>query len=591
MYKTANILMFCVLASRSFLFGSSAPAPQPAQKGEELHISLAEPGQYGGTLVIGERAEPKTFNPVVAVDAPSREVIGRMMADLVHINRLTQKTEPALATSWKLSKDGRTFTVRLRHGVRFSDGQPFNADDVIFSFKVYLDEKAHWPQRDLWIIGGKPVSVVKIDDYTVRFDLAQPYAAADRIFDSVWILPRHLLSKSYEGGQLAQAFTLNTAPDSLAGLGPFRLKQYTSGERIVLERNPYYWKADRSKRRLPYLDEISFVFVGNEDAQILRFESHETNVISRFSPDNYSAMAREQQSRRYDLLDLGPSLEYNFLFFNLNELPAGKFPQITREQTWFRDIKFRQAISAAVDRRSIVRVVYGGRAVPLWGNVTPGNKLWMNEGIPHPERSIEHAKELLKAAGFSWNRGGKLVDSQNGLVEFTLITSSSNAQRVKMATLVADDLMQLGINVHVVPLEFRAVLDRVFQSNEYEACLMGLGGGDADPNGDMNVWMSTGGTHVWNLHETKPATGWEAQLDRLMNQQLVTINYKKRKLIYDRAQQIIAENVPLIFLATPNVLVGATRDLANFHPATLDPYVLWNADELYFRPQGVTAGK
>src|SRR6185312_9339852 len=168
--------------------------------------------------------------------------------------------------------------------------------------------------------------------------------------------------------------------------------------------------------------------------------------------------------------------------------------------------------------------------------------------------------------GFSCDRGVRGVDAQRCTVEFTLITSSSNAQRVKMATLVADDLMQLGINVHVVPLEFRAVLDRVFQSNEYEACLMGLGGGDADPNGDMNVWMYTGGTHVWNLHETKPATGWEAQLDRLMNQQLVTINYKKRKLIYDRAQQIIAENVPLIFLATPNVLVGATRDLANFHP-------------------------
>jgi len=527
----------------------------------------------------------------MAIDQNSQGVNARMMADLVHINRVTQKTEPALATSWKLSKDGRTFTVKLRHGVRFSDGSPFNADDVAFSFKVYLDEKSHWPQRDLWVIGGKPVSVVKVDDYTLRFEMAQPYAAADRIFDSVWILPRHLLIKSYERGELAQVFTLNTAPDSIAGLGPFRLKQYTPGQRIVVERNPYYWKADRSKRRLPYLDEISFLFVGNEDAQILRFESRDTNVISRFSPDNYWAMAREQQNRGFDLVDLGPSLEYNFLFFNLNDLPAGKFPQIAREQPWFRELKFRQAISAAVDRRSIVRLVFDGRAVPLWGNVTPGNKLWMNDGLPHPERSLNVAKELLKSAGFSWDREGKLIDSRNTPVEFTLITSSSNAQRVKMATLVADDLAQLGMSVHVVPLEFRAVLDRVFQSNEYEACLMGLGGGDADPNGDMNVWMSTGGTHLWNLHESKPASDWEAQLDRLMNQQLVTINFKKRKLVYDQAQQIIAENVPFVFLATPNVLVGASRELANFHPATLDPYVLWNADELYFRRQGVAAAK
>jgi peptide/nickel transport system substrate-binding protein len=421
--------------------------------------------------------------------------------------------------------------------------------------------------------------------------MSQPYAAAERIFDSVWILPQHLLHGSYEQGAFAQALSLNTAPDAVAGLGPFRLRQYLPGERIVLERNPYYWKADRNQRRLPYIDEVAFLFVGNEDAQILRFQSRETNIISRFSPENYAAMAREQQSRGYDLVDLGPSLEYNFVFFNLNDLPPNKFPQISREQLWFRDVRFRQAVSAAVDRRSIVRLVYGGRAAPLWGNVTPGNKLWVDQALARPERSLDHAKELLKSAGFSWTGDGKLIDPKKEPVEFTLITSSSNAQRVKMATLVADDLSQLGMSVHVVPLEFRGVIDRVFQSNDYEACLMGLGGGDADPNGDMNVWLSSGGTHLWNMHETKPATAWEGDLDRLMNQQLITIDYKKRKRIYDQAQQIIADNVPFIFLATPDVLVGASKELANLHPATLDPYVLWNADELYFRRQGVSAAK
>jgi len=456
---------------------------------------------------------------------------------------------------------------------------------------MYLDEKVHSANRDLLIIGGKPISVVKIDDYTVRFEMAQPYAAAERIFDSVAILPEHLLRKSYEQGAFAQAFTLNTAPTSIAGLGPFRLKQYLPGQRLVLERNPYYWKADRNHRRLPYLDEIAFLFVGNEDAQILRFQSGETSVISRFSPENYAAMAREQQSRDYDLLDLGPSLEYNFLFFNLNELPTDKFPQIAREQAWFRNLKFRQAISLAVDRQSIVKLAFGGRGVALWGNVTPGNKLWINRDLPHPERSIPQAKELLQSAGFSWDSRGKLLDPLHNPVEFTIITSSSNAQRVKMSTLVADDLAQLGMSVHVVPLEFRAVVDRVFQSNDYEVCVMGLGGGDADPNGDMNVWMSNGSTHLWNMHETKPATAWEAQLDSLLNQQLVKLDYKKRKRIYDEAQAIIANNLPFIFLASPNVLVGAKRRVANFHPAPLEPYVLWNADELYFRQEGVAEAK
>ena len=572
-------------------YASSAPSPEPIQRGEDLQISSAELGEYGGTLVVGQRAEPKTLNPVIATDAPSREVIGRMIGDLVHINRVTQQTEPALASSWKLSKDGRSFTVNLRRGIRFSDGRPFTADDVVFSIHLYLDEKVHSPNRDLLIIGGKPISVVKIDDHIVRFEMSQPYAAAERIFDSVAILPQHLLQKNYDQGSFTQAFTLNTAPDAIAGLGPFRLKQYLPGQRLVLERNPYYWKADRNNHRLPYLDEIAFLFVGNEDAQILRFQSGETTVISRFSPDSFSAMAREQQNRGYELLDLGPSLEYNFLFFNLNDLPTDKFPYISREQMWFRDLKFRQAVSLAVDRQSIVKLAYAGRGMPLWGNVTPGSKLWINRDLPHPERSIPQAKELLKSAGFSWDQNEKLFDTQHKPVEFTIITSSSNAQRVKMATLIADDLAQLGISVHVVPLEFRAVVDRVFQSNDYEACVLGLGGGDADPNGDMNVWMSNGSTHLWNMHESKPATPWEAQLDTLLNQQLVTLDYKKRKRIYDEVQTIIANNLPFIFLASPNVLVGAMKQVANFHPASLEPYVLWNADELYLRQQGVAAVK
>lgn len=573
------------------LHAGSAPLPQPTQKGEELMIGSAEIGTYGGTLVVGERAEPKTLNPVVATDAVSRELIGRMQADLVHINRATQKTEPALAISWKLSKDGRSFTVKLRRGIRFSDGQPFNADDVVFSFQAYLDDKIHSPQRDLLVIGGKPLSVTKLDDYTVRFDMGQPYAAAERIFDNLAILPQHLLRKGYEQNAFPQAFTLNTASDAIAGLGPFRLKEYVPGQRVVLERNPYYWRADRNKQRLPYLDEIEFRFVGNEDAQILRFQSGETSLISRFSPENYTAMAREQQNRGYDLVDLGPSLEYNFLFFNLNDLPKDKYPQITREQEWFRELKFRQAVSLAIDRQSIVRLIYGGRAAPLWSNITPGDKLWMDESLSRPPRSIPQAKELLKASGFAWNGEGKLIDVHGKPVEFTIVVSSSNSQRTKMATLIVDDLSQLGMSVHVVPLEFRAVVDRVFQSNDYEACVMGLGGGDADPNVDMNVWMSNGGTHLWNLHETKPATSWEADIDRLLNEQLIALDYKKRKRIYDQVQEIIAGNVPFIFLATPDVVVGASKELANFHPATLEPYVLWNADELYFRKQGVTASR
>ena len=573
-------LYVCLLAGACF---AAAPAPEAAKPGEELARMAGVTGRFGGGLTIGQRSEPKTLNPVTATDAISREVIGRLMGDLIEINRASQLTEPALAKSWKISADGRTFTLQLRKGIRFSDGHPFDADDVVFSFNVYMDEAVDSPQRDLLIIDGKPILVSKLDQYTVRFVLPRPYAAAERIFDGLGMLPKHLLEKPYREGHFAQVWSLNVPPSEIAGLGPFRLKQYVPGQRVVLERNPYYWKVDRENQRLPYLDELVFLFVGTEDAQVMRFEAGETDMVSHLSSENYNLLAREKSRNGSQLADMGPGLEYNFLLLNLNDLGGKKLDEVATKQAWFRDLKFRQAINAAVDRQSIVRLVYGSRGAALWGNVGPGNRLWINQALPHPTQSVETARQLLKSAGYSWNSAGQLQDSTGRLVAFSIITSSSNSQRMKMATLLQDDLSHLGMQVHVVPLEFRAMIDRVFQSFDYDAAIMGLGGGDADPNPEMNVWTFNGTSHLWHMGETQPATGWERELDQLMQQQMVTLDYAKRKQLYDRAQQLIAENLPFIFLGTPNLLAGATARVGNFHPAVLDPYTLWNADELYVR--------
>jgi len=577
---TRLALVVCLCAATLL---ASAPAPQPVNQGEELARVDGATGRYGGHLVVGQRSEPKTLNPVTATDAVSREVFERLHADLIGINRGTQKAEPALAKSWKISPDGCIFTLKLRKGIRFSDGHPFDADDVVFSFTVYLDEAVSSPQRDLLIIDGKPLAITKLDQYTVRFSLPHPYAAAERLFDSFAILPRHILEKPYREGKFVQAWALNTPPNEVVGLGPFRVKQYWPGQRIVLERNPYYWKADRENHRLPYLDEIVFMFVGSEDAQVMRFEAGETDLINRLSSENYALLSKEQSRSRSQLADLGPSLEYNFLVFNQNDLSGKKLDDIARKQVWFQDLKFRQAVSAAVDRDSIVNLVYGLRGTALWGNVGPGNKMWVNQSIPHPQRSLETARQLLKSASFTWNAAGDLLDRTGQVVEFSIATSSSNAQRMKMATLLQDDLSHLGMHVHIVPLDFRAMVDRVFQSFDYEAAIMALGGGDADPNPEMNVWLSNGSTHLWRMNETQPATAWEREIDQLMNQQMVTLDYHKRKKLYDRVQQIIAEQLPFIFLATPNILAGAKAEIGNFQPALLDHYTLWNADQIYLR--------
>jgi peptide/nickel transport system substrate-binding protein len=563
---------------------SVAHSQQDAPKEDLLALS-GEPGRAGGRLVVSLRAEPKTLNPVLALDAPSREVISAMQADLVHINRSTQRTEPALAKSWAVSSDGLEYTLRLRQGLRFSDGQLVDADDVLFTFRVYLDESLHSPQRDLLIVGGKPIAVRKVDAYTLVFRFAQPYSVGERVFDSLAILPRHLLEKPYQEGKLGQTGSLSAPASQWAGLGPFRVKEYVAGQRLILERNPFYWKKDTNGYRLPYLDELVFLFVPSADAQVLRFESGETDMISRLSAENFSVLSRQQQS--YAMLDAGPGLEYNFLFFNLNDLGEKSGPEMATKQKWFREVKFRQAVSAAVDREAIVRLVYQKRGTALWGPVTPGNLRWADTAIAHPERSLEQARRLLRELGFRWTNQTSdeplLVDPDGKAVEFSILTSSSNADRTKMATLIQDDLKQLGMRVQVVPLEFRSLIDRITQTKQYDACVLGLISFDADPNSDLNVWLSRGATHLWNPLQAHPATPWEAEIDRLLDAQLTATSYEQRKKLYDRVQEILAANQPMIFLASPDILVGAKKIIGNFHPAVLEPYVLWNVEQLYRR--------
>ena len=563
----------------------AAALPQQKNAKEEFLILPGEVGLPGGRLVVSLRGEPKTLNPLIAADARSREVIGVMQADLIHINRTTQLTEPALAKSWKISPDGLTYTLVLRQGLKFSDGLPLDADDVLFTFRVYLDENVHAPQRDLLIVGGRPILVRKVDAYTVVFQLAKTYGVGERLFDGLAILPRHLFEKPYQEGKLGQSGSLATAADQWAGLGPFRLKEYVAGQRLVLQRNPYYWKSDAKGTRLPFVDELVFLFVPNADAQVLKFQSGETDMISQLGAENFSVLSRQQ--RGYTMMDAGPGLEYNFLFFNLNDIGEKTTPEMQRKQKWYREAKFRQAVSSAVDREAIVRLVYQGRGAALWGLVAPGNRRWGNEKLAHPARSLDRARTLLKEAGFSWSNGpngeSTLLDSDGKPVEFSILTSSTNADRAKMAALIQDDLKQLGMRVQVVPLESRSLIDRVTQSRDYDACIMGIASYDADPNSDISVWLSSGGLHLWNPSQAHPATPWETEIDRLVEEQMSARTFEQRKKLYDRAQEILAENQPMIFLASPDILAGAKNSIGNFHPAVLEPYVLWNVEQLYIK--------
>ncbi len=535
------------------------------------------PITLGGTVVVAQSSEPKTLNPVLAADQATRDALSALSADLVHINRQTLATEPALAERVAISPDGRRYTVTLRENLRFSDGTPLTADDVVFTFRVYLDPEVNSPQRDLLIVNDVPIAVSKISPRVVRFDLAAPYAPGERLFDSFWILPKHRLERAYVERRFTQAWTLGASPDEVVTAGPFHLKEYVPGQRLVLERNRYYWKHDDVGRALPYLDRLALEFVGDANAQLARLLAHEVNAAGRLRPED---LPRLEQSPQLAVRDAGPSLEYNFLFFNWSAAAP--------RASWFRSLDFRRAVAHAIDRDAIVRIVYQGRGSLLSSQVTPGNRLWQADAVSRYAYDPARAAQLLAAAGFRLDANHALVDHDGTPVEFSLMVSATNQARRKMATLIQEDLARIGVRVRLQPTDFGVMMDAVLKTRKFDAALWGVVSGDADPNADVNVWTTGGTLHVWNLRAPGDLTPralepWESEVDRLMTRQMTTTAFAPRKAAYDRVQQIVTANLPVVFLATPHVLAAADRNIGNFEPAALDPVLLWNAERLFWK--------
>ncbi len=529
-------------------------------------------GKSGGRVVVAIGSEPKTLNPVTAADQPTRDAIYALSADLIHINRATLLTEPALAENWRVSADGRHYTLTLRKGLRFSDGAPLTADDVVFTFQVYLDSKTDSPQRDLLMIDGKPIQVIKLSAESIRVDLPAPYAPGERLFDSFWILPRHKLQKAFDEGRLAQAWSTAASAADLATAGPFRLKEYKPGQRLTLERNPYYWKKDSAGHSLPYLDQLEFTF-GDQNAQVLRLLGGEVDAVAKIRAEDFANL---EKNPSLSAVDGGPSLESNFIFFNWNA------PQPL--SGWFRNLKFRQAVAYAIDRQAIARLVYQGRGSPLWTPAAGAIRLWFTDKVTRYPYDLKKADQLLRDGGFRRQGTGPLLDSAGRPVRFSIMVSASNQLRRRMAALVQEDLSKAGIEVQVLPTEFGAMMDAVNNTRKFEGALFGLGNGDADPNTEMNVWTSGGSLHVWNLKKDGAAPeAWQTELDRLMDAQMTATSQSKRKAVYDRVQQLLSENLPVTFLASPNVLAAAKRGLANWKPAVLEPVLVWNCDRFFWQ--------
>ncbi len=534
-------------------------------------------------LVISKSAGPKTFNRLMAADEQSTSVIDCLMGRLIRINRQTQQPEAELAASWQTSPDGKSFTCELRQDVKFSDGQPFTADDVVFTFQVLNDAEVGSPAADPFDFDGKRISVEKLGSHQVRFDFPVPHPTAERLFDGVPVLPKHILEPVYREGRFAEAWTLSTTPEQIVGLGPFRLKEYVAGQRVVLARNDHYWRLDAAGKRLPYLDEIVFSLDPDRNTQLLKFQQGETDLLSPVNADDVASLTPLEQQGKIKITDLGPSLIREVFWFNLND---GKQPKTGKPLVdpvklgWFKDARFRQAVSHAIDREAIVRLVFAGKASPQYGFLSPGDKLWFNPQVPTYPYDPARAKSLLAEAGFRLQNDDELFDAAGRPVTFTLLTNAGNVLRQKMSAMIQADLARLGIKLNLAAMESRALLSTINDSMSYEAGLLAIISGDADPNSHVNILASNGLTHWWHPQQKKPATDWEARIDELMKAQTSTLNAAERKKLFDEVQMIMAEQQPFIFLASRHLIVAAKTNIANLKPALLPDFVLWNCEEL-----------
>ncbi len=515
---------------------------------------LGQLSAQSGELRFCLRAEPKTFNPLKVEEDSSGAIRYLTGGVLVRVNRQTQELEPGLAQSWKVSKDGRQISFRLRSGISFSDGTPFTAEDVAFTVQQLMDPALHSPTGDAFRSGTGNVETKVISPTQISIRFPSQVAGLDRLFDQVAILSQHSPKKE------------------MAVLGPFMVADYKPGSEVLLKRNPNYWKIDEQGRKLPYLDSIRLDIQPNRDVEMLRFKRGELDLINSLDSEYFDKLAATSPQLAHDA---GASLDSEQLWFN----EVAKSPIPGYKKNWFRSANFRRAISEAINREDLSRVVFRGHAQPAMGPFSPANKFWFNPNLKPQTYSPDAAMKSLQSEGFRLENG-TLKDKDGNTVVFSIITNAGNKSRERMAVLIQDDLQKIGIHVNVVTLDFPSLIERMTQSFDYEAIILGLTNVDLDPNGEMNVWLSSSDSHQWNPQQKTPETPWEAEIDRLMRAQASTSDLKKRKEAFDRVQEIVVEQQPFIFLVNKNALSAVSANVHGAAPVILSPQTFWNAERL-----------
>lgn len=555
-------------------------------EGVDYLESQAPVGKFGGELIASTIGEgPKTFNPFNSKDNTSSTMASVMFDGLLTTDPITGQPSPKLAKSFSISPDGKTYTIKLRHGIKWSDGKPITAEDVIFTWRdIIFAGLGDTSTRDSLFIDDKLPTIRKIDNYTVEFTTPKPYAPFIRML-SASIAPKHYFLPAVKGG--AETFdrflSTTTSPKDIVSSGAFKLKEYVPAQRVVFERNPNYYEINKEKQKLPYLDRFIYLIVGDLNNEVLKFEAKELDVISLQGSKVARYKSLEAHSD-FKLYNLGPATGTMYISMNLNNRKndKGKFYVDPIKQQWFQDINFRQAVDYAIDRKNMVFNIANGIGEPLF---TPEslNSIYLNKNLKPYNRNLEKSKKLLTESGF-YIKKGKLYDKANNRVEFDLYTNAGNTEREAIGVMVKQDLEDLGMKINFKPIEFNSLVNKLISTHDWDMVIMGLTGSPLEPNGGKNVWLSDGRLHMFNMRSPQEGKAkilsWEKELDECFTKGALATKFEDRKKYYDKYQEIVYEQKPFIYIYSPVIIVAIRDKFKNIYPSGLSG-ITHNIEEIY----------
>ena len=547
--------------------------------------SQAEIGIYGGSLVASTIGEgPKTFNPFNTKDNISAMMSEIMYDGLLTTHPVTGQPIPKLAKSF--SVNGNDYIIHLRHGIKWSDGKPITADDVVFTWQnIIFDGFGNTSTRDSIIIDGKLPTVKKIDDYTVEFKTPQPFAPFIRML-STSIAPKHIFEPAVKKGKeyFETFLSTNIDPKILVTSGAFKLKEYVPAQRVVFERNPNYYMINKNNQKLPYLDKLVYLIVGDINNEVLKFEGGELDTIG-LQGANVARFKELEKHSNFKVYNLGPDTGTMFVSFNLNNRKDknGKYYVDLKKQRWFQDKNFRQAVDYAIDRKNMVLNIANGLAAPLY-TAESLNSIYLNKNLKPYDRNIEKSKDLLKKSGYWWDKKGHLMDKFGNHVEFNLFTNAGNTEREAIGVMVKQDLEDLGMKINFKPIEFNSLVNKLVNTSDWDIVIMGLTGSPLEPNGGKNVWMSNGTLHMFNQrpagYTKDDRYPWEKELDYLYTQGALATTFEARKKFYDEYQKIVYEEKPFVYIYSPLRITAIRTKFKNVFPTSLGG-VTYNIEEIY----------